>query len=178
MEDTMLEQYHEARFAPSIALVFAALLRSLAQGRWANMAVYGETAVLPRTGFQYSSRYNGRLRRGEVIECLRPVSIVILETLQRSPSFVRVRQRWRVQPLARDTRLSCDLKAELNRIAHLHRRNWETRFEREITKLLAAVRDEFAQAHGVASGSVGQRIGNASIVKTNSRIVNGKPILR
>ena len=138
----MFEQYHEARLEEPIAAVFAALLRALAVGRWtATTAESDDLVMLPRTGFHYSSRVKGRLRRGQVIECLRPVSIVMLETLQRTPSFVQVRQRWRVQPLpSDDTRLSCDLQASLNRAANLHRGNWEARFDRESRRLLETVR--------------------------------------
>ena len=176
----MLTQYHETKLAEPIAAVFATLLRALARGRWNSTADDAEFIALPRTGFQYSSRRNGRLRSGAVVECLRPVSIVILETLQRSPSFVRVRQCWRVQPLPSDTRLSCDLRASLNRAANLHRRNWEARFEREITRLLDTVRAELeaSHAHGVSSGTIGQKSGSVSIVSANKSSVNGKPILR
>lgn len=177
----MLELHHEARLAQPIAVVFTTLLRALGRGRWTSAGGLEDITALPRSGFQYSARQHGRLRRGEVIECLRPVSIVMLETLHKVPSCVRVHQRWRVQPLPADTRLSCDLRASLNRIANLHRRQWEARLAREVDRLLEDVRadlDASCAAQGVASGALGQSTGNASIVSRNSRIVNGKPILR
>ena len=176
----MLTQYHETRLSEPIAAVFAALLGALARGRWAVAAAPEELKALPRTGFEYSARSNGRLRRGQVVECLRPVSIVLFETLQRSPSFVRVQQRWRVQPLSSDTRLSCDLRATLNHVANLHKRNWEARFEREVLRLIDGVRVELATdgPHREASGSIGHSTGSTSIVSAKSKTVNGKPTLR
>ena len=176
----MLELHHDAILTEPIAIVFTALLRVLGRGRWTNKAGLEEFTALPRSGFRYSARHNGRLRRGEVVECLRPVSIVVLETLQKPPSCVRVRQRWRVQPLVADTRLSCDLSASLNRIANLHRSHWEARFMREVGRLLDDVRSDLdaIRAQGATSGAFGHSTGRASIVRTNKRIVNGKPTLR
>jgi hypothetical protein len=177
----MLELNREARLAEPIAVVFTTLLRALGRGRWTSERSLEVFTALPRSGFQYSARHHGRLRRGEVIECLRPVSIVVLETLHKPPSCVRVRQCWRIQPMPMDTRLSCDLHASLNRIANLHRRQWEARFTREVDKLLDDVRsdlDAACHAHRGASGALGQSTGSVSIVSTNNSIVNGKPTLR
>ena len=165
----MLEQYHELRLAEPIAVVFAALVRVLARDRWANVAMLEDVTPLPRSGFRYSARRRGRWRHGEVVECLRPVSIVLLETLQRPPSSVRVRQRWRVQPLPSDTRLTCDLRASLNRIANLQRRRWMTRFDAEVRRVIAAVRDDLG--HETRSKSAaGDGPSNARIRRSaNSR---------
>lgn len=172
----MLERYYEVRLSEPIAVVFTALLRALGRGRWVTVAEYEQFTALPRTGFRYSSRTKGRLRRGEVIECLRPVSIVILETLQRPPSFVRVRHRWRVQPLPSDTRLSCDLEASLNRIANLHRRNWEARLDRDMCRLLGSVREELDACRSPAAARVA--FGHVGPADTIGKGVNGKSTSR
>ena len=175
----MLERYHEERLAEPIAVVFAALVRALARERWASVAALEDISPLPRSGFRYSVRQHGRWRHGQVIECLRPVSIVLLETLQRSPSCVRVRQRWRVQPLPSETRLSCDLKAHLNRIANLKRRRWIRRFDVELCRIVAAVRiDLDREAQRASAGTIGQSNGSTAIVSTNARTVNGWPTVR
>lgn len=176
----MLELYHEARFAEPMAAVFAALSRALADGRWNDVHAYAGSLALPRTGLRYSARRGGHICHGEVLECLRPVSLVLQETLQRSQWGIGVRQRWRVEPLATETRLCSEIRATLSRIASLQRRHWQARLEAERQRVHAQIRAELARAAEIRaqSGTIGQSIGSVSIVSTKRISVSGKPILK
>jgi hypothetical protein len=178
----MLDQYHETRLEQSMAAVFTALLSTLAVGRWDSELDNERTSYVPRRGCRYSFIRKGRLCRGQVLECLRPVSLVLRESLHRSPSRVDLRCKWRVEPVDDATLLKYEVKAVLNRAAGLHRRNWEQKLARDWARLVAFMHerlDATPNAQGtVVEGEMGQTTGSKSIVTEKMSTVSGKPILR
>ena len=177
----MLEQYHELHVEEPIAVVFGALAVAAAVGRWDSLIDAADRNLLPRGGCQYSSRTKERVCRGRVLECLRPVSLILQETLYQSASRVRLRLRWRVEPIEAGTLLRCDLKAALNGAAVMKRRRWEQELHNECEHLLRSV-SQYLQARrsdqGAAPGAMGHSTGNKSIVATKITSVSGKPIFR
>jgi hypothetical protein len=177
----MLEHRREIRFMAPIAPVFSALARALAAGRWDAAIDARDGIYVPRRGCRYSVQRKGRLCRGQVLECLRPVSLIVQETLYRGPSRVAIRYKWRVEPVDGGAVLECEIRALLNRAASLHRRNWEQKIARDCARLLAAVGQRLESAdwsQGSANGVRGQNAGNNSIVNTKISAVNGKPSFR
>jgi hypothetical protein len=180
-EDAMLEHRREIRFSAPIAPVFSALLGALAAGRWDGAIDARDALYVPRRGCRYSVQRKGRLCRGQVLECLRPVSLIVQETLYRGPSRVAIRSKWRLEPIDGGALLKCEIRALLNRAANLHRRNWEQKLARDCARQLAAVRQRLETANQrqrAAAGVTGQNTGNKSIVSTKISAVNGKPIFR
>lgn len=182
MEDDMFEHRVEARFEESIATVFGALVGVLAAGRWETLSANLEVApVMPRSGARYSARHAGRLHSGEVLECIRPVSIVLHESAQRSAACAQTRMRWRIEPFESDTCLIGDLKVSLNRFAHFNRRYWHRHFVLQCEQVCALVGARLISGKVVDSSqrvAMGQSTGNESIVSANIKTVNGRPILR
>ncbi|HET8698612.1 MAG TPA: hypothetical protein VFO94_14050, partial [Gammaproteobacteria bacterium] len=94
----MPTQRHEARFAQPLTIVFSAMIDVTARGRWGGAAIVPGT-LAPRGGCQYAQHRGKVLRRGKVLECLRPVSLTLQETLLDPPCCVRLRLHWRIEPL-------------------------------------------------------------------------------
>ena len=95
----MQRQRFEARHAAPITDVFTALAAMLARSRWASDRLLGEPDALPRVGQLYVQRRGGVVRRGRVVECLRPVILTLHESLLDPPCRVRLRLRWRLEPI-------------------------------------------------------------------------------
>ena len=177
----MLEHRREIRFAAPIASVFSALVRALAAGRWDAAIDARDGVYVPRRGCRYSVQRKGRLCRGQVLECLRPVSLIVQETLYRGPSRVAIRYKWRVEPIDGGALLECEIRALLNRAANLHRRNWEQKIARDCSRQFAAVGQRLEAAQGRQGSEnevMGQNTGSNSIVSTKISAVNGKPSFR
>src|SRR5690242_9125915 len=88
MEDAVPTQHHEARFAQPLTAVFSAMIDVVARGRWGGGAIVAGTPW-PRAGCQYAQQRGKVLRRGKVVECLRPVSLTVQETLLDPPCCVK-----------------------------------------------------------------------------------------
>jgi hypothetical protein len=178
----MLELQVAASFTAPMSAVFAALVRTLAEGRWFAPGIYEDAiAVLPRGGLKYSSRRDGYTCNGEVLECLRPVSVVLHESLLRARSSVDCRQRWRVEPMDDTTRVCGEIRASLSRIAALQKRQWQARLMAQSNRVCEDLRIDLAREFSALpphSGAIGQSIGKASIVSKNRTTVSGKPIFR
>jgi uncharacterized protein YndB with AHSA1/START domain len=178
----MLELQLTTDFEQPMSAVFTALVRALGEGRWFASGGLEDTAsALPRSGLKYSSRRGGYACSGEVLECLRPVSIVLHESLHRARSGADCRQRWRIEPLESSTRVSCEVRANLSRIAALQKRQWHARLAEQNRRVCEDIRSELGSEPGMLrpqSGAIGQRIGSMSMVSTKITTVNGKPILR
>ena len=187
----MLEYRIEARFAHTMAEVFAALVSELGEDRWsASDAAPGRLAV-PRAGLRFGYRHARRLYSGEVLECLRPVSIVIVEQYSGPAVSILARQRWHVDPLESATRLHGLVRVRANRFARLQLRFWKAHFtsraQRTCARVALQLRTGGAPGTPPAprrdagfghSATTGQKTGRLSIVSANTTSVNGKPILR
>jgi hypothetical protein len=175
----MIEQTTELRLAEPIAAVFAALAQVASIGRWDAMLDESQASAVPRRGCRYSGRRRGRVCRGQVVECLRPVSLILNESLERAPSLVEVRWKWRIEPVSKCTLLTQEVRAELNRAASFKRRNWERKLESDGRQLFLQLGARLSSAQcQPAAGKTGQTTGNNSIVSAKITSVRGKPSFR
>lgn len=183
----MSEQLIEADFEQPMAVVFAALVTALGQERWMAAAAAPDTVIVPRAGTRFGYRRGRRICLGQVLECLRPVSIVIVERFQGPAGSVIVRQRWRIAPLAHATRLSGELRIRTYRCARLQLRFWRshcnarafgtcTRISELLRTADSSASVQLAEAH--YSGSTGHSNGSKSIVSAKTIRVSGRPIFR
>lgn len=173
----MFHQRHEARFATPITTVFASVLQVLARRRWAAEPWFDGADPNPPVGRRYVYRNGSLLRRGRVVECLRPVLLTLYESLIDPPCRVRLRLRWRLEPLDTRTSVLLDARYELNGPAYLNRRHWREQIHGHCGRLLMAVQVRLVDAEvsqGVAAVS-GQKIGSRAMTVTNTMSVNGKP---
>jgi hypothetical protein len=139
MEDAVPTQRHEARFAQPLTTVFAAMIDVAARGRWGGTAIVAGT-LPPRGGCHYAQHRGKVLRRGKVLECLRPVSLTLQETLLDPPCCVRLRLHWRIEPLDTGSCVLLDARFTLNGAASLRRRHWCGRIHGHCERMLAHVR--------------------------------------
>lgn len=186
----MLEYRVEAHFECAMADVFAALVRELADGRWSCGEESSARPALPRAGLRFGYRQSRRLYSGEVLECLRPVSIVIVEQYCGPAVSISARQRWSVDPLDSASRLRGDLRIAANRFARLQMRFWKLHFAGRAQRTCSRVRLRLRTSErtngreilpvgaSAQSGTTGQKTGNTSMVSANTTSVSGKPILR
>ena len=173
----MFHQRHEARYATPITTVFASLLDVLARRRWAAESWFDHANPRPPVGRRYVYGNGTLVRRGRVVECLRPVLLTLYESLTDSPCRVRLRLRWRLEPLDTGTLVLLDARYELNGPAYLNRRHWREQIHGHCGRLLTALRGRLADedaGQGVAADS-GQKIGSSTMTVTNTTAVNGKP---
>jgi len=172
----VLRQRHEVTLAAPITDVFSALLRMLARSRWDREKWLTEPNALPRVGQIYVQRRGSVIRRGRVVECLRPVLMTLYESLFDAPCRVRLRLRWRLEPLQDGSCVLLDVGYELNGPAYLNRRHWRREIHSHCGKLMKALEatltEDTARAYGDESG---QKIGNKTIARTNTTAVNGNP---
>jgi len=181
MEDDMLEHRIETKFKEPIAIVFNALISVLAERCWDTVLSVEVAPVMPKSGLKYAGRHGQLVRSGEVLECIRPVSIVLLESAHRSAATATVRKRWRIEPLESESLLHGEVKVALNRFANFNRRFWLRYICSDCQSVCAAVQSKLRSQNRKNSGHIGtagQSTGRTSIVSANISSVNGKPILR
>lgn len=171
----MPRQRHEAEFSEPMVEVFSALLVALGRHRWAEGARRDAHELAPRVGCRYVNRRGSVLRRGRVLECLRPVSLTCYETLFDPPCRVRLKLRWRLDQIAAGSRLRLELSYELNGAATLRGRHWSRQIDAHCGRMLGFVsRQLAAQAPEVT----GQIHGSNSMVSTKTTMVSGMPSLK
>lgn len=172
----MVRQRHEATLAAPMTEVFLALVQMLARSRWASGDRLAGSGRLPRVGQTYVQRRGSVIRRGRVVECLRPVVLTLYESLFDPPCRVRLRLRWRLEPLDTGSLVLLDANYELNGPAYFNRRHWRSEIHTHCgklqTALAARLTDRPVRVYGVDSG---QKIGSSSITVTNTIAVNGSP---
>jgi hypothetical protein len=177
----MPTQRHETEFAEPIDVVFLALNGALAKRRWAQEPPLEPATPVPKVGCRYASRRNGVLRRGRVMECLRPVVLTLYESLVDSPCCVRLQLRWRVEPVGGRSSLRLHVRYQLNAAAALRRRHWARQIEAHCQRLLTRTRAQLRSsvaAQPPAAGVSGHNSGSNSIVTAKISPVSGKPIFR
>lgn len=175
----MLRQRHKATLAAPITEVFSALIQMLARSRWASDRRLAGPARLPPVGHTYVQRHGAVTRRGRVVECLRPVTLTLYESLFDPPCRVRLRLRWRLEPLDTGSLVLLDARYELNGPAYLNRRHWRTEIHAHCSKLLKALAARLIDGpHRSYGADSGQKIGSNSITVTNTTAVNGSPIFK
>ena len=133
----MHKQRHEARFACAITPVFAALVEVVGKHRWSGSVL--APAAPPRAGSDYVRQRGKVLRRGKVLECLRPVSITLQETLFDPPCCVQLRLHWRLEPLETGACVLLDARFSLNGAASLRRKHWNERIHGHCARMHAAL---------------------------------------
>ena len=175
----MPRQSHEARYDCSMTALFAALVAAAGRGRWREQSALLDPQGLPVVGCLYVQRRGSVLRRGKVVECLRPVLLTLQETLLDPPCCVNLRLRWRLEPLESESLALLDARYTLNGAATIRARHWRGRIEAHCRRMLEATRAELERAaQGQCAGVSGQRTGNAAITSTNSSTVSGSPSLK
>jgi hypothetical protein len=125
--------------------VFVALLDVVGRGRWgAAQLVLGVSQ--PRPGCEYAQQRRTVLRRGKVLECLRPVKLALEETLLDRPCRVTLRLAWRLEPLETGSCVLLEARYALNGAAILRRRHWHERIHGHCTRMLGALGPQIAAA--------------------------------
>ena len=175
-EDAMRVQKLAARYEHSISTVFAALAMELGRERWLQRQ--DKELRLPQAGLEFGYRRRQRCCTGKVLECLRPVSIILVERHQGPAGCIIARQRWRVEPLDAFTRLRCELQIQTNRFARLQQRFWHRHLRILAQRTCQRVATRLHHDSVCQSDSIGQRSGSSSIVNANTTRVSGRPILR
>lgn len=174
----MFRQRHEVVYAVPVSGVFAALLTVLARRRWVSEPWFDATQPRPAVGRRYVCRNGGVVRRGRVVECLQPVLLTLDETLLDPPCRVRLRLRWRLEPLEPGTSVWLDVRYALNGTAYLNRKRWREEIDGHCKRMLTAVRAVLADRTAQGIGVNGQRIGNSAMTVANTTAVNGKPTFK
>ena len=175
----MFRQRHEVRVAAPLTEVFSALARTLARNRWGSGNWLDGSDALPKVGQLYGQQRGSVYRRGRVVECLRPVVITLYESLFDSPCRVRLRLRWRIEPLDGDSLVRLEASFELNGPAYLNRRHWDQEIRSHCRKLLKALIVRLDQpCADVQTGASGQKIGSNNMTETNTTAVNGSPTFK
>lgn len=165
-----MKQRHEAQFECSLTQVFSALLDIVAIGRWGG-PVPG-FSVPPKAGSGYVQQRGKVLRRGKVLECLRPVSITLQETLFDPPCCVKLRLHWRLEPLESRSFVLLDARYTLNGAASLRRRHWSERIDAHCRRMLGSVqgRLDAAPPDPLAAGAPAKSIEAVPLrMKTNGK---------
>jgi hypothetical protein len=132
-------QEHEAHYLDSMHAVFAALNRVLGKHRWGVTGRIEETNPLPKVGCRYARTRKSVLRRGRVLEVIRPVSLTLYETLYDPPCRVRLQLRWRVHSARDESLLHLVLSYQLNGAATLRGRHWDERLREHCERMLRFV---------------------------------------
>ena len=134
----MPKQRHEARLEIPLTNVFSAMIDVAARGRWGGSSIVAATPQ-PRVGCQYAQQRGTVFRRGKVLECLRPVSMTLQETLLDPPCCVRLKLRWQLEPVETGSCVLLYARYSLNGAAMLRRRHWHERIHGHCTRMLAAL---------------------------------------
>jgi hypothetical protein len=148
----MPRQRHETRIEAPITSVFAALIDVVACGRWgaAHIALH---APQPRPGCEYAQQRRAVLRRGKVLECLRPVALTLEETLLDRPCRVKLRLKWRLEPLETTSCVLLEAKYTLNGAASLRRSHWDEQIQGHCARMLGALRPQIAASQRALSAA-------------------------
>ncbi len=146
----MPRQRHETRLEVPITNVFAALVDVAARGRWGAARLVLDAAQ-PRRGCIYAQQRGTVFRRGKVLECLRPVSMTLQETLFDPPCCVKLRLHWRLEPLDSGACVLLDARYSLNGAAVLRKKHWHDRIHGHCTRMLGALRPQIAAAQRAAA---------------------------
>jgi hypothetical protein len=141
----MPRQRHETRLEVPITSVFSALIDVVARGRWGTARIVVD-APQPRPGCEYAQQRRTVLRRGKVLECLRPVKLTLEETLLDRPCRVQLRLKWRLEPLETSSCVLLEATYTLNGAAALRRKHWDERIDGHCTRMLGALRPQIAAA--------------------------------
>jgi hypothetical protein len=127
-----------------------ALNRVLGKHRWAVTGQEGD-AALPKAGCRYARNRKSVLRRGRVLEIIRPVSLTLHETLYDPPCRVRLQLRFRVHSLARESLMHLVLSYQLNGAASMRGRHWDGRLHEHCARMLRFVTAELARSRQSAA---------------------------
>ncbi|HEX5419635.1 MAG TPA: hypothetical protein VFY39_06525, partial [Gammaproteobacteria bacterium] len=113
------------------------------------------------------------------VECIPPVSITLSETLLDAPCCVRLRLRWKLEPMDFVSFLRLDASFDLKGAAALRRRHWTERVNGHCTRMIAALEAVLAaQAQEEGKGTSGQSHGRSAIMTTKVSSVSGRPTFR
>jgi hypothetical protein len=132
--------------------VFEALVRMLAVRRWGGAVTGDDELPLPRPGSRYVRQTTTSLRKGRVLEVIRPVSVTLYETLEDPPCRVRLQLRWRIHTVDDGTLLRLDLGFRVNHAAALRLWHWHRQLERHCEKMLALVHQNLERSDCRAAG--------------------------
>jgi hypothetical protein len=147
----MPRQDHEARYPDSLQAVFMALNRVLGKHRWAVTGHVDGDEALPKAGCRYARNRRSVLRRGRVLEIIRPVSLTLHETLYDPPCRVRLQLRFRVHSLATESQLHLVLSYQLNGAASMRGRHWQGRLHEHCARMLRFVSAELVRSRQTAA---------------------------
>jgi hypothetical protein len=126
--------------------VFSALNRVLAKYRWGTAADLGTEPPQPKVGCRYERQSRSVLRRGRVLEVIRPVSLTLYETLHDPPCRVRLQLRWRIHPIESGSLLRLSLRYQLNGAATLRQKHWSSRLHAHCARMLGFVAADLESA--------------------------------
>lgn len=142
----MPRQRHEAQYPHSMLEVFSALNRVLAKYRWGTTADPGAEPAQAKVGCRYERQSRSVLRRGRVLEVIRPVSLTLYETLHDPPCRVRLQLRWRLHPMESGSLLRLSLRYQLNGAATLRKKHWNGRLHAHCARMLGFVAAELKKS--------------------------------
>lgn len=177
----MLRQRHETLLDSPMTETFGVLVNVVAKGRWTRAMSLVSPEALPRAGSLYEQQRGSVLRRGRVLECIKPVSITLHETLFDPPCCVKLRLRWRLEPVETGSFLRLDASFDLNGAASLRRRHWNSRINGHCGRMIGLLRSSLAAIQAAANqdaGVSGQNTGSSSMTATKISNVNGPPTFR
>lgn len=138
----MLRDSHEALYERSMTAVFASLNKVLAKRRWGVLGRAEDGEAQPKAGCRYARQSGSVMRRGRVIEIIRPVSLILYESLHDPPCHVRLQLRWQLHPVAEGSLLRLTLRYELNGAAALRKSHWRRRLRAHCRRLLTQIGTE------------------------------------
>jgi hypothetical protein len=164
----MPRQEHEARYPDSMHAVFMALNRVLGKHRWALTGQLDEANVLPKAGCRYARNRKSVMRRGRVLEVIRPVSLTLHETLYDPPCRVRLQLRFRVHSLAAESLLHLVLRYQLNGAASMRSRHWHDRLHEHCARMLRFISVELASSRQAAATCSASRDSRGSVTSITS----------
>ena len=174
----MPRQRHEVRLDRSMAETFDVLTGVVGRNRWLRQFTLEPADAVPRPGLRYEQQRGSVLRRGRVLECIRPVSITLHETLRDPPCCVRIWLGWRLEPLDTGSFLRLHASFDLNGAAALRRRHWNGQISAHCGRMIAALvarLEELGSEENHFSGVSGQKTGSSSMTDTKVSTDSGKP---
>ena len=175
----MQRQHHETLLERPMAEIFAALVGIVGHGRWGGNGLLGAGGGALPPGTRYEQQRGSVLRRGRVVECIRPVSITVQETLLDPPCRVELKLRWRLEPGDAGSRLRLDAVYKLVGAAAFRKEHWDRRIRAHCSRMLASLEAALAEeAQDEGSSVSGQKMGSTSIAVANVTSVSGKPTFR